>query len=160
MHRIAQTQYGSKLGVAGYQLWLALAWKLKGALGTRMTRSMARWLRCRSDPSLMTWQMNYPYALVWSGGMKHSRKIEPACPVLFIYGERKPFMFHSPQWIARVQALPGGEVLGLPTGHWVMVQAAQAFNERLLGWLDRTSPAARTAARPAPATQPQAPAPA
>lgn len=152
--------FKAKLGVAGYQLWLALAWKIRGALGTRMTRSMARWLRCRSDPSLMSWQMNYPYALVWSGGMKHSRRIEPACPLLFIYGQRKPFMFHSPAWIERVQALPGGEVLGLPTGHWVMVQAPDAFNERLLGWLDRTSPAARTAAHPAPATQPQSPAPA
>ena len=150
----------AKLGVAGYQLWLALAWKLGGALGTRMTRSMARWLRCRSDPAPMTWQMNYPYWMTWTGQLKDSRRIEPTCPVLFMYGERKPFMFHSPRWIERVKALPGGEVLGLPTGHWVMVQAPQAFNERLLAWLDRTSPAARTGSLPAPGTQPQSPAPA
>jgi pimeloyl-ACP methyl ester carboxylesterase len=150
----------AKLGIAGYQLWLALAWKIGGALGTRMTRSMARWLRCRSEPSLMSWQMNYPYWMTWTGGLKASRPIEPACPVLFIYGERKPFMFHSPRWIERVKALPGGEVLGLPTGHWVMVQAREAFNERLLGWLDRTSPAARTASLPEPGSLPRSPAPA
>lgn len=148
----------AKLGIAGYQLWLALAWKLGGALGTTMTRKMARWLRCRSDPSVMTWQMNYPYWMAWTGGLKDSRRIEPACPVLFMYGQRKLFMFHSPRWEERVRALPGGEVLGLPTGHWVMVQAPEAFNRALSDWLDRTSPAPRTSAPPPPASPPRSPA--
>jgi len=40
-----------KLSVMGYQVWLALAWKLGGSIGTRMTRAMARWLRCPTDPA-------------------------------------------------------------------------------------------------------------
>lgn len=126
----------AKLGVAGYQLWLALAWKLGGGTGTRMTRSMARWLRSPSDPGPITWQMDYPYWMAWTGGLRGSVRVAPACPVLYIYGERKPFMFHSPQWPQRVMAQPGSRVLGLRTGHWVMLQQPDAFNAAVRQWLD------------------------
>ena len=38
-------------GVAGYQLWLAVAWKIGGGLGDRMTRWMARLVRAPADCS-------------------------------------------------------------------------------------------------------------
>jgi pimeloyl-ACP methyl ester carboxylesterase len=148
----------AKLGIAGYQLWLALAWKIGGGLGTGMTRRMARWLRCTSDPQAISWQMNYPYWLTWSGGLRRSLRIEPACPVLYLYGARKPFMFHSPQWLERVRSLPGGAVHGLPTWHWVMRDAPAEFNPAVLQWLETTSPAARTGPLPAAASLPQSPA--
>ena len=125
----------AKLGVAGYQMWLALAWKLGGALGTRMTRSMVRWLRSPSDPGPITWQMNYPYWLTWTGGLKGAVRVAPECPVLFIYGERKPFMFHSPQWVERLRANPACRVVGMRTGHWVMLQEPGAFNDAVRQWL-------------------------
>jgi cis-3-alkyl-4-acyloxetan-2-one decarboxylase len=56
-----------KLSVMGYQVWLALAWKMGGTLGTRMTRAMARWLRCPTDAERITHKMNYPYAMQWFG---------------------------------------------------------------------------------------------
>jgi pimeloyl-ACP methyl ester carboxylesterase len=125
-----------KLGMAGYQLWLALAWALGGRLGDAMTRRMARALRCPSDPALMHSGMNYPYWLTWSGGLKRSAPVAPACPMLYLYGERKPAMFHSPKWLERVRALPGGAVQGFATGHWIMSRAPQDFHKAVRSWLD------------------------
>ena len=127
-----------KLSVMGYQVWLALAWKLGGNLGTRMTRAMARWLRCPSDPASITHKMNYPYAMQWfstAGGFKRAAPIHLPMPLLFVYGERKPFMFHSSQWLTQVASAPGSAVLGLPCGHWVMVSKPEAFHARVRQWL-------------------------
>ena len=131
----------AKLQVFVYQFWLALAWFLRGRLGDRMTRGMARALRCRSDPSRISWQMNYPYAMKWFGalgGWSDAQRVDPQCPVLYAYGERKLFMFHSRQWLEQLGARAGSKVQGFPTGHWVMVQQPEAFNAFLLEWLGTT----------------------
>ncbi len=131
----------AKAQVFIYQFWLALAWLVRGRLGDRMTRGMARALRCRSDPARISWQMNYPYAMKWFGvlgGWSGARPVDPQCPVLYTYGERKLFMFHSRQWLEKVGARPGSKVQGFPTGHWVMVQQPDAFNTCLLEWLGNT----------------------
>lgn len=126
-------------GIASYQLWLALAWKIGGAAGDRMTRSMAKALRCPSDPSRIHVGMDYPYWLTWTGGLKKSLPVRPQCPVLYLYGARKPFMFHSPRWLDEVRALPHGEVHAFETGHWVMTKAAEQFNRTVRNWLDSTA---------------------
>src|SRR5262245_19595023 len=51
----------AKFYILAYQLWLALAWQIGGAVGDGMTRRMARWLRARSDPRFIGARMNYPY---------------------------------------------------------------------------------------------------
>ena len=61
--------------------------------------------------------------------------LELACPLLFIYGRRKPFMFHSPAWEAGVAAQRGCEVIAMDTGHWVMREEPAAVNEAILRWL-------------------------
>lgn len=141
----------AKAMIAAYQLWLALAWRVRGTLGTRMTRWMARQLRCPTESTQIGWQMNYPYWLAWTGQLRRLRPVRPAWPLLYVYGERKPVMFHSPQWLRSVREAPGCEVHGLRTGHWVMVQQPAAFNELVLRWLDGAGPAAGTAGCPAPA---------
>jgi cis-3-alkyl-4-acyloxetan-2-one decarboxylase len=121
-----------------YQVWLALAWKLGGSLGTRMTRAMARWLRCPTDPASITHKMNYPYAMQWfgtAGGFKQASQIQLPMPLLFVYGERKPFMFHSAKWLDKVAAAPGSAVQGLPCGHWVMISRPEPFHARVRAWL-------------------------
>jgi cis-3-alkyl-4-acyloxetan-2-one decarboxylase len=131
----------AKLMVLGYQLWLAVAWKvgmLSPALGDRMTRFMARSLRCPAAPQAMGWQMNYPYAMKWFGladGLKALAPVKPTCPVLYIYGQRKPFMFHSAQWLEQLAARSDCKVQGFATGHWVMVQQPVAFNQCVKDWL-------------------------
>lgn len=126
----------AKMMIFMYQIWLAAAWVVGGGLGNWMTRAMARALRCRADPALIGWHMNYPYFLQWTGGYRVRTRFEPHCPVLFIYGRRKPFMFHSPHWAATVAALPGGAVREFRTGHWVMVEQPEAFNRCVGDWLD------------------------
>ncbi|MGE4242649.1 alpha/beta fold hydrolase [Ramlibacter sp.] len=151
---IRSLSLGAKAMVVFYQLWLALAWKLRGGTGTRMTRWMARRLRHPGDASKVTWQMNYPYWHVWTGRAKGSLRVEPPCPIFYAYGERKPFMFHSPKWLERIAALPASKVQAFPSNHWVMLKATDEFNSAMLAWLDTTSSGARTAARRAPVRPP------
>ena len=129
-----------KLMIAGYQLWLAAAWRAGGALGDRMTRAMARWLRAPGEPAGISSRMNYPYDIAWfrtHGSYRHARG--PALPVpmpmLYVYGQRKPFMFRSPQWLAGLAAQPGCRVAGLPSGHWLMSRRPQVLCDLLLEWL-------------------------
>ncbi len=128
----------AKWQVFAYQYWLALAWKLGGPLGNRMTRQMARLLRCRTEPSTIGAQMNYPYAMKWFGtlgGFGAAQQVHPQCPTLYLYGEHKPFMFHSPLWLERLAAQPGCAVQAFATGHWVMVQQPHVFNACVAAWL-------------------------
>lgn len=142
----------AKLGVVGYQWWLMLAWRigaLSPGLGDRMTRGMARALRCPAEQHLIGASMNYPYDMAWAGsfgGMRQFKPVAIACPMLFVYGLRKPFMFHSPAWADALAARPGCRVVGLPTGHWVMSNRPAEFHQAVLDWL-----------LPALATTPSAP---
>ena len=136
-----------KLMIAGYQLWLAIAWKLgplAPGLANRMTRWMARTIGCRTPGDQIGWQMNYPYAMQWFGaygGLRGVARVDkvfgPKLPTLFFFGKRKPFMFHSDRWLAQLGSTPGCEVHGLESGHWLMKQQPEAFNGAVRRWLDR-----------------------
>ena len=61
----------------------------------------------------------------------------PRCPVLFLWGERKPVMFHSPRWL-QIVADSGGRAEGIPgAGHWLMETHAGIVNQRLTAWFSR-----------------------
>ena len=130
-----------KLIAVAYQAWLALAWKIGGRTGDRMTRYMARRARCPSDPAPMSWRMGYPYYVLWFGGRGafrgKVRRFMPACPMLFVYGRRKPLRFHAPAWAEALQRLPGNQVLEFDTGHWVMSEQPERFNQVISAWLAR-----------------------
>ena len=132
-----------KFYILAYQVWLAIAWRIGGELGEWMTRKMAAWVRAKSDPSFIRSRMNYPYYLAWFGGPQSFRrqvqKLEPACPMLFIYGERKLFMFHGKRWLEKLNATPGSKAVGFATGHWVMLQQPERFNQVVDDWLSVTS---------------------
>jgi pimeloyl-ACP methyl ester carboxylesterase len=134
--------FKAKLGIAGYQLWLALAYQLPANWGDRMTRWMARQLRAPAQPAHIAAQMNHPYVATWSGGLRGSVRVKPTCPMLYVYGERKPFLFHAPQWAERIAARPGNAVVRLRAGHWVMVNQPEAFNQAVSNWLAATPTAA------------------
>ena len=132
----------AKLAIFGYQFWLALAWKL-GSFGfariaNLMTQFMAGKMRCPNPPEAITWQLNYPYAMRWfglQGGLSHSLPVAPTVPLLYIYGSRKPFMFHSSAWLRALPMQAGSEAHAFDTGHWVMVQATEQFNTCIAKWL-------------------------
>ena len=134
----AELGFIGRFMVLGYQVWLALAWRIGGGIGGAMARWMARVLGCPTYSPAIGSRMGYPYALRWlgaAGGLGRLRAFDPQCPMLFLYGERKPFMFHSRAWAERIAARPGCRVIAFPTGHWIMVQRPREFNAALLAWL-------------------------
>lgn len=132
---LAGLNWKAKAGIAVYQLWLALAWKLGGTLGDSMARKMAAAMKVPTPAAGIRARMGHPYWQTWTGGYRAARPFEPAVPMFFIYGRRKPFQFHSRAWAERLAAQPGSRVLEMKTGHWVMVDAPSDFQRALLDWL-------------------------
>ena len=139
----------AKWAVFSYQIWLAIAWQIANifgswghALANRMTRYMAKKLRCPSPMEHMHVGMNAPYAMKWMGALQglafecNALKVLPtARPMLYVYGKRKPFMFHSDRWLEKIASYPGSRVEGFDTGHWVMTSKPAQFNALLKEWL-------------------------
>ena len=128
----------AKAMVFAYQVWLAIAWRIGGRIGDRMTRSMARALRSPGDPRFIDSRMNYPYDITWTGSHGSYRgmvRFEPPVPMLFVYGKRKPFLFHTPAWADDLAMRPGNQVRAFTTGHWVMSQQPEQFNQIVDAWL-------------------------
>jgi pimeloyl-ACP methyl ester carboxylesterase len=135
----------AKLMVLSYQLWLALAWRVGGALGDRMARALAGLMRCPVPPPRIVAATGYPYAMRWfglKGGFGKALAFTPQVPMLFLYGLRKPFMFHSQAWLEALAQRPGSRAVGLRTGHWVMLDKPQEFHAEVTRWLRETAPAA------------------
>jgi pimeloyl-ACP methyl ester carboxylesterase len=135
----------SILGIISYQWWLLAAFALGGPVGDGMTRSFAATARAPGNPARMNAWMNYPYRNVWADLLTGRVRTLlggywPTCPVLFVYGERKPFPFHSDAWLDHVRKI-GGEVVGLPCGHWVPCEPA--FATILARWLESHPAAVR-----------------
>lgn len=124
----------------GYQMWLAAAWKIGGALGDKMTRKMAKALNAPGDPETITSAMTYSYYWKWSraltGRPLGHLPIDITCPLLFVYGKKKPGMFHSQPWEEKMDALPGNKVVAFDTRHWVMSEQPEAFNKLAVEWLN------------------------
>ncbi len=127
-------------GIAAYQGWLLAAFAVGGAPGTWMTRRFARLARVPAPEDRLDAWMNYPYRNVWADlltgrAQDLTKGYWPTCPLLFVYGQRKPFPFHSASWTDHVRRV-GGEVISLPCGHWVMQDPS--FAGILAAWLART----------------------
>lgn len=138
-----------ELGVAGkamaaaYQLWLATAWWIGGPVGDGMARLFARLVGAPASSREITAGMGYPYAVLWyrvCGGFPRSRPFDPAVPMLYIYGTRKPFMLHSRAWADAIRARPGSRVIPMQAGHWMMRTRADDFNAGVMAWLRDTDP--------------------
>ena len=56
---------------------------------------------------------------------------KPSFPLAFIYGTEKAFMFHSDSMIRELKSKEKCEVLGVNTGHWVMVGNDKIINEMI-----------------------------
>jgi len=133
----------AKLMTFGYQSWLAAAWRIGGGVGDRMTRFMARQMQVPGDVSKIGSYMNYPYYIRWTGAhgsYRAARTFKPSIPMLFVYGTKKPFMFHSPRWAKLVNSGEHSGVVAMDAGHWVMRDAPEKFNEILKAWLAQSMP--------------------
>ena len=141
-HR-AELGIRAKLMVLAYQLWLALAWRLGGGLGDRMARAMAGAMRCPAEPqpSAQRWLPLCDALVRREGWFRQGAGLRTAVPMLYLYGQRKPFMFHSQAWLEALARRSGSRVVGLRTGHWVMLDKPQDFNAEVARWLAETAPA-------------------
>lgn len=129
------------IGIMMYQSWLFWAFAVGGPIGNWMTRRFARVAQWPFDANRLHAWMNYPYRNIWPDlitgrAQRLTRGYWPKCPILFAYGEGKPFHFHSAKWVDHVRSV-GGEVTGLPCGHWVPCEPA--FVDVLTRWLSATS---------------------
>lgn len=131
---------GQKLMVGGYQSTLALAWAVGGPVGNVMTRSMAKVLGAPSPKAYISSGMNFPYYILSAGaGGSYSSLVPfvPKVPMLYIYGIRKPFMFHSPQWTENLAGKEGCKVVAMETDHWPMLRQPERFNQIVAAWLEK-----------------------
>ena len=128
----------AKAMIFAYQMWLAIAWRIAGRAGDWMTLWMARTIGCRSDPRFIDSRMDYPYYIAWFGAHGSYRdmvRFDPPAPMLFVYGKRKPFLFHTPAWADALASRPGCAARAFETGHWVMSQQPREFNDVVDAWL-------------------------
>ena len=56
-----------------------------------------------------------------------------------LYGRRKPLRFHAPAWAEELQKQPGNQVVEFDTGHWVMSEQPERFNQVVAAWLATAS---------------------
>lgn len=123
--------------IVAYQWWLFGAFVVGGPIGDWMTRGFARVGHVPVPRERLTAWMNYPYRNIWADifagrDQKLTKGYWPTCPILFVYGEKKPAHFHSAAWVEHVRKV-GGEVVGLPCDHWVPRHAS--FVELLGRWV-------------------------
>jgi pimeloyl-ACP methyl ester carboxylesterase len=126
------------LFIITYQWWLYGAFVIGGRIGDFMTRAFAKLVHAPARPAQINAWMNYPYRNVWADlftgrAEKLTKGYWPTCPLLFVYGEKKPAHFHSSAWPDHVRKV-GGDVIGLPCDHWVPRDSA--FPGLLRKWID------------------------
>jgi pimeloyl-ACP methyl ester carboxylesterase len=134
------------LMIVGYQWSLIACWLLGGLippLGGLLSKGVARVIRVptRQRQQLRS-RYNYSYFYLWRGMFlpwKRSSllgRYRPECPVLYLYGERKPLMFHSSKWL-QIVTDSGGRAEGISgAGHWLMETHADMVNNRLITFLN------------------------
>ncbi len=79
---VASLSASAKAMMTGYQLWLAAAWRVGGAVGNTMTRAMARAIKAPAPADHIHAGMNYPYDIRWTGShgsFRDARIVELAC---------------------------------------------------------------------------------
>ena len=114
------------LAMVTYQWILAGIFLMPGIIGNPATKAMA-WLLGAPSAGLARQRMNHLYFQFWKGvftgkALPSTKKFNPpGCPTLFIFGAKKPFMFHSNRFIEHVQKQPGSAVIPVASTHWFMV---------------------------------------
>jgi pimeloyl-ACP methyl ester carboxylesterase len=121
------------LMVLAYQWVLMFAFLLPAVIGTPITQFMARLLGApkTSIPSVHS-GMNYLYVQIWKRIV--TRKIPaslvgwhvPKQPVLFLYGTKKPFMFHSQRFVDHLRSTKGSDAIAIDGSHWFFTSTRHA----------------------------------
>jgi len=132
------------LFILSYQWTLVFCWLLGGILpplGDFLSRALGKLIRVpRRQRAELRSRCNYPYFYFWRGMFLPRWKssllgyYQPACPLLYLYGQAKPVMFHSERWL-RIVAESGGRCSGIEgAGHWFMETHPEAVNLAIKEW--------------------------
>jgi len=139
----------ASLMIIAYQWTLVAAWLCGGVippLGNVMAKSAGKILRVPArQQALIRSRFGYPYFYFWRNALLPWKRgnllgrYRPQCPVLFMFGERKPMMFHSPRWL-QIVADSGGGTIGIAgAGHWFMETHPEIVNGNLREWFSELS---------------------
>jgi len=142
---VSPNKPGEALFILGYQWTLILFWLVGGLappLGDWLTRRFAAALgvparqarTARSRQNYLYFYLWRALLLPWWRGQLLTR-YQPKRPVLFLWGLKKPVMFHSDHWLATVRK-SGGCAKGIGNaGHWLMESHAEEVNRAIRDWL-------------------------
>lgn len=136
--------FGHTVFLITYQWWLVAAFlvgKFIAPLGDWMSRRFAKKAKAPRH-SDVNHRMNYLYYYFWRAKLftKNPQSIpfryRPSKPLLFLYGEKKKYPFHSHRWEKIVNESRGSKVVGLPKcDHWLMIRNPDLTNSLMEGWL-------------------------
>jgi pimeloyl-ACP methyl ester carboxylesterase len=91
-----------------------------------------------ADPGLVHSGMNYGYYLKYRSALLRRPQgdvpFEPAGPMLFLYGRKKPTMFHSEAFVERLNRTPGSRAVGFDAGHWLMLELPDEVAGEIRDW--------------------------
>eukprot|EP01063_Lacrimia_lanifica_P027632 TRINITY_DN3905_c0_g1_i3.p1 TRINITY_DN3905_c0_g1~~TRINITY_DN3905_c0_g1_i3.p1 ORF type:complete len:267 (+),score=105.70 TRINITY_DN3905_c0_g1_i3:65-865(+) len=119
-------------------------WCLPSFLGSPLTKVFSeKALHAPDYGQRKTNAMNYMYVrevlMLLRGAPKDLRGWRPSLPTLFLYGTKKPMMFHSPKWEQGVAAA-GGRVAAVDGGHWFLYSNADATNREIQRFVAPNAP--------------------
>jgi len=140
----------ASLMIVGYQWSLIACWLTGGLvppLGRLMTQGVGKIIKVPERQRMnIRSRYNYPYFYFWRGTLLPWKRASvlgryrPQCPVLYLFGERKPLMFHSPRWL-QIVVDSGGRTEGIAgAGHWLMETHTEVVNEKLSDWFKALLP--------------------
>jgi pimeloyl-ACP methyl ester carboxylesterase len=136
--------------ILGYQWALVFCWLIGGILpplGNALSRALARLIRVpKRQVARLKSRFNYPYFYFWRGMFLSRWKssllgyYQPSCPLLYLFGEGKPVMFHSKRWL-KIVADSGGRCQGIEgAGHWFMETHPDIVNQAIANWCRPSHP--------------------
>mmetsp|Transcript_14170 Transcript_14170/g.16133 ORF Transcript_14170/g.16133 Transcript_14170/m.16133 type:complete len:434 (-) Transcript_14170:501-1802(-) len=135
--------YGVSQQAPGFAKWLA----------TRQSSFVKRTMLRTCDPRYKhiakakstsgTGEIGYVYwefqknSMKTALGYRDHQRWKQDCPTLFLYGNKKPFMFHAKDWAKRLNKVEFVESasIGLPCGHWLQIEQMEEVNEIISGYL-------------------------
>ncbi len=102
-----------------------------------MTAFMSKTVRAPRGPDV-NFKMNYLYFYIWRGLLLSNYrssillKYRPQKPILYLYGLKKPYHFHSLRWILMLGEIPNARVVAVEgADHWLMIKGHAVVNKAM-----------------------------